>query len=352
MNFGILTLDERVRWHEYLKALPLNHQDIYYTPEYYSLYQNLGDGQAKCFFFENDGNLAIYPFLVNSVNGLGFDLDKPYYDIQGAYGYNGIVSSTNSEKFRKSFFQLFKEYCRDNSIIAEFTRFHPLLNNNLFSDKYLDVIFDRRTIYVDLNKPVNEIFGNFQRTTRKQIKRGTAKNNIRVETGTSDCYVSKIYSIYCESMDRVNSTGYLYFNDNYFRELLDSVPSLVFSAFIKDEMIASIICITGKQYMHGHLGGAKMKYLNLSPYSILYYEIIKHAYENNFKKVHFGGGNGPDPDDPLLKFKLHFSNTLSDFYIGKKIYDQSVYDEVVKQWSHMYPEKTDAYKNYLLKYRY
>ncbi len=76
MNSGILTLDDKDRWNEYLQALPLNQQDIYYTPEYYALYQNLGDGQAKCFYFEKDGNLAMYPFLVNSVNNLGFDLNK------------------------------------------------------------------------------------------------------------------------------------------------------------------------------------------------------------------------------------------------------------------------------------
>jgi len=352
VDYRILTLGDKDQWNEYLKELPLNQQDVYYTPEYYSLYQNIGDGQAKCFYFENDGNLAIYPFLVNSVNDLGYDLDKHYYDIQGAYGYNGVIASTNNEEFRKAFFLLFNEYCRDTNIVAEFTRFHPLLNNNLFSDKYTDVIFDRKTIYLDLNKPLDEIFGNFQRTTRKQIRRGTGKHNIRIENGRSDCYINEIYAIYCESMDRVNSTGYLYFNENYFKKLLVSVPSLVFSAFIKDEMIASIICITGKQYMHGHLGGAKMNYLNLSPYSILYYEIIKYAYENNFKKVHFGGGNGPDPDDPLLKFKMHFSGTMSDFYIGKKIYDKYIYDKVVNQWFSRYPEKKDTYKNYLLKYRY
>lgn len=352
MDYRIFTLDDKEQWNDYLKELPVIRQDVYYNPEYYSLYQNLGDGKAQCFCFEKDGNIALYPFLINSVNTLGYDLQENYYDIQGAYGYNGVIASTDNEEFRKAFYLLFNEYCSDNYIIAEFTRFHPLLNNNLFSEKYLDIIFDRKTVYVDLNKSADEIFRAFQRTTRKQIKRGSGKNNIRVRIERSESCINDFYSIYCESMDRVNSSGYLYFNENYFKELVRAVPSSVFSAFFKDEIIASIICIKGKQYMHGHLGGAKTKYLRLSPYSILYYEIIKHAYENNFKKIHFGGGNGPDPEDPLLKFKMHFSDTMSDFYIGKKIYNQFVYDKVVNQWCGRYPEKTVKYKNYLLKYRY
>ena len=209
MNYRILTLEDDDEWNKYLKRLPVEQQDIYYSPEYYSLYQNYGDGLAQCFIIEKHGEVAMYPFLLNSVNDLGYDLDKHYYDIQGAYGYNGVVASTNNEEFRKAFFQLFSEYCRDINILAEFTRFHPLLKNNLFSDKYIDLICDRKTVYVDLNTTLDEILGNFQRTTRKQIKRGTGKHNIRIETGKSDCYVSDIYSIYCESMDKVNSTGYL-----------------------------------------------------------------------------------------------------------------------------------------------
>jgi hypothetical protein len=103
MNWKILTLKDRDEWNNSIRALPIAQQDIYYTPEYYSLYENYGDGKAQCFVFEKDGEIALYPFLINSVNDLGYDLDDEYYDIQGAYGYNGVVSSIHNESFIDAF---------------------------------------------------------------------------------------------------------------------------------------------------------------------------------------------------------------------------------------------------------
>jgi hypothetical protein len=45
---------------------------------------------AKCFVYQKGSNITLYPFLINSVNALGYNLDKEYFDIQGAYGYNGV----------------------------------------------------------------------------------------------------------------------------------------------------------------------------------------------------------------------------------------------------------------------
>jgi len=40
------------------------------------------------------------------------------------------------------------------------------------------------------------------------------------------------------------------------------------------------------------------------------------------------------------------------FYIGKKIHNKIIYDEVVRQWEEKYPGKILKYKNHLLKYRF
>ena len=86
MSYKILTLGEKEEWAKSLEKLPIDQQDIYYTPEYYALYEKNGDGQAICFVFEKDKDIALYPFLINSVNDLGYELDDEYFDIQGAYG--------------------------------------------------------------------------------------------------------------------------------------------------------------------------------------------------------------------------------------------------------------------------
>jgi hypothetical protein len=43
---------------------------------------------------------------------------------------------------------------------------------------------------------------------------------------------------------------------------------------------------------------------------------------------------------------------LKQFSIGKMIFNKSAYDAVCAEWAAKNPEKTEKYKNFLLKYRY
>lgn len=99
MNTKILTLDDSLEWSRLLSQFPSERKDVYFTPEYYFLYEAYGDGVATCFVFEKEGEIALYPFLINPITTLGYKLDKEYYDIQGAYGYNGIITSSEDADF-------------------------------------------------------------------------------------------------------------------------------------------------------------------------------------------------------------------------------------------------------------
>lgn len=119
-KINILGISDKSRWNDYLKLIPSKAQDIYFTPEYYSLYQNYGDGEARCFVYEKDSNIAMYPYLMNAISPLGYALDKEYYDIQGAYGYNGLIASTEDVGFITEFWSLFDAWCKEDDNVAEF----------------------------------------------------------------------------------------------------------------------------------------------------------------------------------------------------------------------------------------
>ena len=65
--YDVLTWENPNGWNRLLGKLPYGQQDVYFTPAYYSLYQNYGDGESLCFVFEKDENTAIYPFLINPI---------------------------------------------------------------------------------------------------------------------------------------------------------------------------------------------------------------------------------------------------------------------------------------------
>jgi len=349
-NFKIYTLNEKALWSKYLNKLPLDKQDVYFTPEYYSLYENNGDGEANCFIYEKDGNIAIYPFLKNSINKLGYSLNDEYYDIQGAYGYNGMLSSSGDTSFLKDFWHTFDQFCKDNNIVAEFTRFHPILKNHSLGDGHFDIIFDRKTVFLDLKQSEDEIFAGLRKSTRKHIKKASQAIEIRKAAYTEE-NVDTFFSIYVENMKKVNSIPYLFFSRKHFMNMfkLDNIE--FFIAYLDDKPIACYSGLVSKEYYGNYLRASLTEYNKTGVNPLMYWSMIQSAKNHGCQFVHFGGGTNGDMDNSLLLYKMNFSQTLSDFYIGKKIHNKEVYDDIVQQWKSNHQESYEENKQMLLGYR-
>lgn len=352
MTYKLLSLADWELWNSYIKKLPIDQQDIYYTPEYYSLYENYGDGKAQCFVFEKDGEIAIYPFLINSINQLGYELDKEYFDIEGAYGYNGVVSSSYKPAFIYEFYSAFDKFVIENNIVAEFTRFHPIFNNVKFSEIPLKTFFDRSTVFIDTTKSIDVLWSDLQRTTKKQINRCYNRHNVKIKVFKGGEFeLDTLVNIYWESMKRVKSNKYLFFNTVYFRQLLSLPHAIQYVAYLDDKPISTIIALKGETILHGHLGGTRNEFISNSPFSLLYWEMIKTAKEYNLKYVHVGGGTNADENDRLLLYKQHFSNLKSEFHIGKKVHNEEIYKSIIQQWKEKHPTSYSLHSNKILGYR-
>ncbi|HCY74475.1 MAG TPA: hypothetical protein DHV28_01010 [Ignavibacteriales bacterium] len=352
INSKLLSLNNASDWSEYLSRLPEEMQDIYYSPEYYNIWEKNGAGKAYCFIFEDGNNIAVYPFLLNRINDLGYELDKPYFDIQGAYGYNGVVYSSDHPGFRKKFYIAFSKFCIYNNIIAEFTRFHPLIGNHKFSEDFIDVIFDRKSVHIDLKQKYDDIVKNYTRSARQNLRTAAANDlNILVSKDVFP-YKKEFTKIYKETMDRVKAEKYFYFSDNYFDDTF-KIPSLIqFMVFSNKVPIASALCIGKKNYLHVHLLASKTDFLFNRPNNFLINKIIQYGIGKGFNELNLEGGRSSAADDSLLRFKKNFSKMTCNFYIGKKIYNRDVYQSVIYQWKKNYPEMVDKHFNKILKYRY
>lgn len=346
-----LSIEDRGEWTAYMNRLPKLMQDVYYTPDYYEIYEKNGDGKAFCFVFEDVNHLALYPFLLNRINDLGYELDKSFYDIQGAYGYNGVLSTSNDPYFIEEFYNEFNKFCEHIGIIAEFTRFQPLFGNHKFSKGFLDIIYNRKTVYVNLKQKYDEIYQNYSHSTKGNLKTALKNNVIVLAYINKFPYSKDFISMYKETMDRVNAEPYLYFNEDYFENTFYSLPVIQFVVFKNELPVASSICLTNSYNIYIHFEASKKQYLHLRPNDILIDTITKWAIGNGYKTIYLGGGTNQDEEDSLLRFKEKFSKTTRDFYIGKKIHNSEIYNRIIEQWSTKYPHLVDKYKNTLLKYR-
>lgn len=344
----ILSLNNIDEWNKYVAMLPTLQRDIYFTPEYYSLYQNYGDGKACCFVFEKDGEIVLYPFLINPISPLGYKLNKEYYDIQGAYGYNGIIATSHDSILIKAFGESFDTWCQKNDVVAEFSRFHPLLNNQELASPKMKTFFSRHTVALDLTDDdiwMHQISSKNRNMIRKAEKAG-------VTIVESDDYES-FRRLYNETMSDLHAEDFYFFPPEYYEEYKQNFKgeSILCLALYDGKVIAGSMFMFSDGYAHYHLSARDRDYSRYAANNLILWYGIQKAKERGCKWFHFGGGTTGNDDDSLLKFKKEFSKKLCDFWIGKRVHNQDVYEQIVGQWKAKYPESYKKNKVKLLGYR-
>jgi hypothetical protein len=354
MSYKILSLSQKKEWKRYFELLPKTQQDIYFLPEYYELYEKYGDGKAQCFVFEKNNEIALYPFLINSINELGYELEKDYYDIQGAYGYNGVVTSSYEKDFIDAFYEEFQLFCQQNRIIAEFTRFHPIINNHKFSLNHLNTFESRTTVAVNLTQSIEYIWQkNYTSINRNMVRKAT-KNGVKIKQKMLAEDYTFFYKMYFKTMSDLDAEKYLFFNEDYiknFGKLLSQNHVLLF-ALLGEKIIGCLMLVFYGNYAHYHLSGRDREYGKFAANNLLLDFAIKYTSENGYDILHLGGGKTDSKDDSLLKFKSNFSRVNQKFYIGKRIHNTAIYTQICEKWENENLSKVKKYKGFLLKYRY
>ncbi|MDZ7721975.1 MAG: GNAT family N-acetyltransferase [candidate division KSB1 bacterium] len=354
LNCKILSLVDKQVWKECFQKLPLEQQDVYYTPEYYELYENYGDGKAQCFVFEKDGEIALYPFLMNSVNELGYDLDDTYFDIQGAYGYNGVLSSSYDKKFIDSFYNVVDDYCINNNVVAEFTRFQPVLGNDRFDNGYWNIIYDRTTVFIKLSEydDLDDIWQKaYSKEARKNCRKAEKQQLYHTLAEDKDEF-SRFYNLYLETMQYIQSTDYYLFSEEFFRQIADlKQQQELILVWKENQLLGCFSILFTKHYAHNFLSAGSVNHRKLPINDYMQNLAIQKAFDKGCRYIHFGGGNSKNEYDSLFKFKSKFSKSRLNFKIGKKIHHDKIYQEVKQQWEHKYPKHYNQNKHRLLGYR-
>lgn len=341
MKVAIVSADGN--WDEYVSKLPQDKQDIYFSREYCELNEN-DNSEINMFTYEDaKGNIGIYPF-VKSLIKQEFSPDS-YYDIETVYGYGGPNVSTLDNKFLVEFEDAFLNYCKNENIVAEFIRFHPLIRNENIFRRNIQVVHNRYTVWLDLTMSLDDIWKSQISTQNRNVIRKCEKNGLYVENSQDyDAFIE----IYKQTMLKVEAEKFYFFDENYYQKLQNNEDIELLCVKKDEEIIAAAIFMYYGDYCHYHLAGSKQEYLKLSPNNILLWEAIKYAKMRGCKKFHLGGGLTDSLDDSLFRFKSRFSRSVADFYIGKRIHNNEIYNELINRWECSHNQKAVL----LLQYKY
>ncbi len=348
--YKIVTLINKAEWGHFHSILPHNQQDVYFTPEYYALYEQNGDGKACCFVYEEEGEQVLYPFLLNSINQLGYELGDDYFDIQGAYGYNGIVTSSKDESFISRFHDSFDQFCQDEHIVAEFSRFHPLLKNQILASPKMQTFYSRKTVKLDLTISLDDIWKNQFSSKNRNVIRKAEKDGVTIVESQDYDFFRQMYD---QTMRNVNAEDFYFFPAAYYEKFNETFGEnlILCFAMYEGKPISGSMFMFSRDYAHYHLSGRDKNYYKIAANNAVLWYGIQMAKERGCKWFHFGGGTTGADDDLLLHFKQNFSKENGEFWIGKRVHNQEVYGSIVAQWKERYPESYQANKVKLLGYR-
>lgn len=307
--------------------------DIYFLEKYGELYEELENGKVEVFKYESHlgtvRNMFIKREIPIKIN------NKTYYDITTPYGYGGpiVLECINIEDRKnlvRKYEESFKEYCLDNDIVSEFIRFHPVLKNQSDFGEIYDVVYMRKTLGTNLEAYEDPFHEEFSKSCRKNIRRAL-RDGITFKVEENPTNIDEFLIIYNSTMDRNDANEYYYFGKKYFNNMIDKFKNnvILVSAIYDNKIIAAGLYFVFDEMIHIHLSGTLNEYLELSPAYILRYAVTLWGKENGYKLIHHGGGTSNSEDDSLLGFKKRFAkNTEFDFYIGKKIWNNEIYNEL------------------------
>lgn len=336
------------KWNHILDKYFATIGDVYFTEEYVKLYET-DTIKAQCFIYEEGSNAYLFPFLLEPVN-----IQPEYFDLETPYGYGGPISSTSNKEFISKAVSELIGSLKHRKVIAAFFRFHPLIGNHELLGTETKILPDRKTVSIDLNPDINEIWKTQIHSKHRNAIRKSQKEGLVYEVDQDLKNINEFKRIYGETMKKVGASDFYFFSNEYYDKVLSCLKSHTFLAYAKysGKIISASLFFTYNSFSHYHISGSDVNYLHLNPNGFLLFETMKYLKTMGVSMFHLGGGSDSTPNNSLFKFKNRFSKNQHQFYIGKMLINPHVYNQVCKIWETKHDEETCLkFKNIFLKYK-
>lgn len=325
MLHSVTSLEERLICQT---ANVIQPSEMYFSHDYAELYEEKENGTTSTVYYESPAGKVEYTFIKRKIPRQ--EGNPQYYDITTAYGYGGpcILESRAPETLMRDFHSAFTKFCQEEKIITEFIRFHLFESEDV--RKYFpgEVSLIGHHIVRDLKQPLTE---NFHKSVHSSVRKAKRKGLSASfdETGES---LEDFLTIYQKTMDRNDANDFYYFDEEFFKSIQKRFPGkfVYANAWLDGKVVASFLNILGDRYAYAFLGGTLREYFNYEASTFLEYQLIEWLKENGISYYILGGGYRGD--DGLYRYKKKFDQQGDrPFYIGKKVYDEDMYQKLTTQ---------------------
>ncbi len=332
-------------WDRYLEYFDPEKKDIYYREDYTGLY---GDAEniPLCVVCREGERILLMPYLRRRTG--------EYYDLETPYGYGGPLSNTCDSEWIKKALNDMKTLFKSEKYLCGFVRFHPLLENAELMKSGMEVIFDRKTVVMDIYRDRDDLFKNgISAKCRNKLRRAQSEG-LSFEAEDDFSSLPEFIELYEATMRRLEADDFYFFPSGYYKKFTESFKGRAFLGTVKKDgriICASLFMYDGV-YGHYHLEGSDSEIRVPGANNLLIWGAADALRKEGVRYLHLGGGYNSDEENSLFKFKSSFGSDIRDFYIGKMIFMPDEYNEICREWEKKNPEKKEIYGSRLLKYRY
>ena len=317
---------ERERWDQAVKSI--KGYDVFYFNEYVTafMHEDESKGEPVLLYYENGSDRAINVVFKRDVamdQKLAESLpNNTYFDLITPYGYGGFIGSiTDYDALNASY----TAYCVDKSYVCEFVRFE------LFSNYHMHYSGETETrthnVVRSLDIPIDTIWMDFKQKVRKNVKRANTYG-LEIIVDEDGTHMDDFLRIDYSTMERSDAEDQFYFKKPFFEELMSMENSVMFYVRFQDKIISTELVIYGSENCYSYLGGTESEYFYTRANDFLKFEIIKWAKEKGLRNFVLGGGYGAD--DGIFQYKMNLApHGIRDFYIGRKVFDEGAYQELL-----------------------
>lgn len=284
--------------------------------------------EAMSWLYREEGNFYLYSFHRQPIPG------TDWFDIESPYPYGGPVTNLEDPAFIDRANVSFHEWCQRNSIVVEFVRFHPMLQNSrFFRGRVFD---DRPTVWVDLE--VSDLLASYQTRVRTAIRKAQ-RIGLEVQWSKSEDRASDFFRMYSDSMAALGADSFYSFSRSYFSALMEWPNSELGLCRNGDHLIGAALFLAGGMFMEYHLSCSDKEGKRLGASNTLLHEAALRARGIGLKKLYLGGGTDSGRDNSLLFFKSGFSDSRAMFQFGGRVHNPAAYEALKQRYSAAYASR-------------
>lgn len=303
-----------------------NHPDgnIFHTPDLFQVFANTKGYRPKL-WAATQGEQILALFLPVEVS-LFAGLPRPFATRSVIYG--GILSSAN-DCGQKALSQLIRKYQEETKHRVLFTEVRNLAETCGIQTAIQKAGFefeDHNDYIVGLAMPLEQVWGNIHKSTRKEIRKAQRKRPLSIRVVDHRQQLSQWYELIQKSF----SWNHAPLADiSLFEAAFDilypkGMVQFLIGSTSDGQDIAASVALLYKKTIYGWYRGFDRKYSFCLPNDQMVWHVLQWGAENGYKSFDFGGAGRPNETYGPRNFKAKFGGRLVKY--GRNKYINSPYE--------------------------